>query len=512
MGFGVRVARRWAGRRLVVVAVVLALVVAGCSDDGPDDASSGSDRPTPDSTESAPGPTDDGGTVGGAAWTLDLPVVGQPIAVGGVAVVYVSDDEDLSLVGVDAATGRQLWSQPASPGAVVTGIQVEPTSVRGPGDARLVPYFRPTGDGDLSAHLVVADPVTGEDRASTGPLYISEPPQPCDDGTDVCVRTFEGRSDSRIRLDLETGETDTEPEPPSDSQRAIGSGGLTDLRVDGVEYLARVDGAEVLWQTPVAEAFGRGWSTNGGWSWVHYREEGLFVGSIGQYPEGGLDPDVEVMEMDLAVDMIVALDAATGAVVWSEQGAGVGCSFYLALPVALAGGDDVAPAPIRCRSTGTASVSMEDDPTFENVDVTLEGFDVATGETTWSVRAGNLPELVFEGGVSAVVDEGSVAFPIDGVPHAVDLRDGSTRPAPDNLTLGCASELVRFEYPEPYPFEHGDVTERSGGTLVFVCDRDLAPVDRPLPADVVAAVGTAVGDGWYVIATEDGLSGYPRPA
>lgn len=475
-------------------------------------ACSGSDDAAPDPDPAPDAATRETAGSGSAEelWSIDLDVVGQPVAAGDVAVVYTSEGEGLDLVGIDATTGEELWRHGASPGSVPPGISIEPAVVPGPDDDPVVAYFRPAGS-DLRAEMVAIDATTGQDIATTEPVYAIDLPDTCDDGTDVCTRTTteEGEPRARIRLDLETGTAVEEPEPLADYQRSIGSHGLTDLRTGDVEAIARVDGPRVLWATPVAEAFGPGWSTNGGWWFEFDAEDGLFVGSVAPPRPAATTPSFEI---DLAVSTMVALDGADGSVVWSDEGSGAWCASSLAIPRALDAEDRAGP-PIRCRVTGSALVDrQEEGPTFTDVTVTLEGYDRTTGETSWSLPVGDTPELLDGGGTSAVADARSTVLPTAEGILVVDLVRGTAREVGDGDRLACHSETVAFEYPDAWDPGDGSepITERLDGTLVSACGPDLEAIDGPLTPALVEAVGTPVG-GALVVALDGRLVGHPGP-
>ena len=491
--------RRAPIRGRIAALLALAVVAAGCS--GTTGSGDSADPPRESDAEDSTTSTSERAEAG-AGWDIDLPVIGQPVAAGEVAVVYSQEGGRLALVGVDPETGEERWTEEAGPGYVVTGIPIYPVVVDGRNGEPAVAYFRPTNSaGALMARLIVADPVTGEDLASSTAELFIEPPAQCDDGQDVCARTGGANgSQGRVRLELESGETVPEPQPEADSQRAIGNDGLTDLRIDGTQYIARVDGDSIQWKTPVATAFGPGFSTDGGWSWEHHRAEGIFVGTIGTAPVE------EPAPVDLSRNKTVALDDATGQVRWSNDGSGVWCSSNLAIPAPLQGAFDRPAQPIRCRLVGTAVPG--DEPTFEGLDVTLEGFDVSTGATTWAARLGDMPAILYGGGASAVVDDRTTAIRHGDTVEAIDLTDGTTGPVDPAEALGCSSEVVEFDYARAYPGPKGPVKKRIGGTLAFACDPQLEPVDGPLEARIAEAMGVAIGT-MAVVATQGHLVGLP---
>src|SRR5262245_14927761 len=59
------------------------------------------------------------------AWIYtDRRPIDQVTAIGSTMVGLVVDDAALFVVGIDSATGHELWHQPATPGAVTVGVVV----------------------------------------------------------------------------------------------------------------------------------------------------------------------------------------------------------------------------------------------------------------------------------------------------------------------------------------------------------------------------------------------------
>ena len=100
--------------------------------------------------------------------------------------------------------------------------------------------------------------------------------------------------------------------------------------------------------------------------------------TAGTYPAGD-----GPFRRDLArVAASAGIAEATGEVLWRDAGSAYGCV------------EDAQYAPVRCRSRGVATIRIEDRNSFEGLDVTVEGFDPATGKTTWAVPLGASTTLV----------------------------------------------------------------------------------------------------------------------
>lgn len=469
-------------------------LLAACTDGSPTDGSDPQSSSEPPRAEQV--------------WSLDAPVIGQPVAAGDVALVYVAQAQELALVGVDAATGEQLWSQPASPGAVITGIAVAPKVVESADGKPLAAYFRPDPTGNLFARLVLADPRTGQDVVASQPMLFSSTPDECPDDQDVCARARPGDQEpaATFRLRLADGSLVPEPDRVEGLIRGIGPEGISDVRLAEVEYLARVEDGAVVWQTPIDELFGPGYSTDGGWGWEYYAGEDLFVGFVRQRP-----PDLppgSPREFDLSSYVTVAIDASTGERVWRDDASLPYCSYDLPLPRGLDSEDeDVSPVPIRCRYAGSAVILDGEEPVFDNLEVTVEGFDAKTGETTWTLPLGAVEGLVFTGGVGAVAGPEEIVLPAPDGAVIVNLLDGATRDPASDEVLACQSERVTFDYREPYYFGDVAVLERSGGTFTVPCLPDGTPSAEPMSTAAIQGVALDIADR-LVLAVEGGLVGY----
>lgn len=489
-------------RHTIALLIAAAVGLTACTGGPPPETATGTSPATSTSPKTSVAP---------APWSLELPVIGQPVAAGdGVVVTHTASAGALAVVGVDAATGEQLWSRPASPGFVVPGISIEPEVVEDAAGREYVAYFRPDLDTSLSARLVVADPRTGDDVAATELTSFTSPPGSCDDGLDVCVDVEDSSGRGPRRLRLADGALVREPSARG-YVRPIGPLGLADLREYDVrgqehEYLARIEDGSERWRIPVEDAFGPGASTNGGWGWQHFEVAGLLVGWIGRAFKGDYsDPQV----IDLGDFSTVALVAETGRVAWRAAGTGPLCRSALTLPAVVGDAhEEAADLAVRCRYQGVMTASLDGDPTFRGLDVEVQGYDVSTGRVTWQLPMGASEGLAWDGGVGDVAVMDELVLPTTDGPIAIDLRTGAQRrPAPDEV-LACVSATVEFEYDDPYVIDGKPLTTRHGGPLIQWCGPDRVPSEQAPSPELLAAVGTRMGE-YYVVATPSGLSGYP---
>jgi acyl carrier protein len=152
------------------------------------------------------------------------------------------------------------------------------------------------------------------------------------------------------------------------------------------------------------------------------------------------------------------------------------------------------------RATGKA--------TFDGLDITMEGFDVATGNTTWSVPLGPAQSFVQQGRNVTAVNDVEVLVQTATGPLLVDLSDGSTRRPTATEAFWC-SEGGFFEYRESRRLTSGETRNTwRRGDLLFTCAPDGSP-SPSTPAFLPESLGATV-DGRTVIAQGNGLVAYDR--
>jgi len=475
------------------VAVGLAAALAACSASAPaaDDAAA---SPAP-----SPAPLE-------VAWTGLPGLASGPVDADGTAIAYVAAKKKLALVGLDPQTGDELWRQDASPAEIVPGIDVTPTVI----DGKVV-YFRPSDAGNLYAELVVADPATGEDVVVTDAMLFRSTPTACDDdATAVCV-------DARTDYDAERQSYRIKAAPDGELRpdeglagRPIGEPGMREVRQGSAEYLTVYEGGAELWRASARTVFGSGYSTDYGWRWDYHPATDRFYGEIGhEVPE----PDADGTQvLDMADSTVVALDRATGDVAWREQGVSYVCNGSLAVPDPAADGEADVPLPVRCRTQGDLVYGGKE-VVRDGIDVTIEGFDRDTGETTWQVHQGDTPQLLggwTDAGEPPRLGESGVVVPVDGTPTVLDLATGETRPY-DDEALWCDVERSTFDYHEPFYIDGEPQLRRYGGRLYSPCDATGEPLEGGDTARTFTAVpaemSTQIG-GTTLVGTPDGIVAY----
>ncbi|WP_229072832.1 PQQ-like beta-propeller repeat protein [Actinoplanes sp. DH11] len=298
------------------------------------------------------------------------------------------------------------------------------------------------------------------------------------------------------RLDVGTGAFTPYRVALPATARAVGEAGLHDLGGRPDERLALVRDGAIRWQRPLTDAFPAGFSTSNGWNWTHLAAAGVFAGSV--FSRGVRT--TTTVDFDLLPDSgSAALDEATGAVLWREVGTVVSCAGQVPLPY----------EPVRCRVSGREHIVF--DPlkiTFEDLDVTLEGFDPRTGKTRWAVPAGASEQLA--GGLerAAVAGEHTIVARLGSGDRMIDLTDGTVTVPPAGAAFWCL-KAAQFDYHQGHVAPAGtpERFRREGGNLATACDATGKPTGygRP-PAGASRAVG-AVAGGYAVVATADGFQG-----
>jgi hypothetical protein len=173
----------------------------------------------------------------------------------------------------------------------------------------------------------------------------------------------------------------------------------------------------------------------------------------------------------------VAIDAATGRRLWAQPGAGLRCG-RLTFTV---------DHPVRCRATGRLDLGYAPGTSLlQNVNVTLEGFDPATGATRWSWRAGAVRGLVLnEEHDESVIQVSDTTYLIRSETSGLTLLDLDSGPHPVQgppPTGWCRGSV---KLPRP-------VAEETSDLRYWPCDSEAKPVE--MPGNVPHFAGTRSGD------------------
>jgi outer membrane protein assembly factor BamB len=423
-----------------------------------------------------------------AIWrNTELHPVGQPAAFDAVVVGIVSvDDDKLFIVGLDPANGGKLWQQPITPSSVAPGVAIRVKKV----DGNRVAYFRPTGGSGRQAELVVADARTGRDLAKSSTGVFSSGPRACANGTAVCVLSRVGDVSVReFRLEIATGRYRVNSERLPRGTRSISDAGLLDLGDRPDNTLGLLRNGVLQWRTSISSAFPSGFSTDNGWSWDLFADHRVIVGSV--YGEPSIVDANRVWDL-ARTEATAGLSEATGEVLWRDRGSAFHCHManinY----------------PVRCRESGVAISSPDAPVSYKGLQVTVEGFDVATGMTTWSVPMGatmaltSARERPIAGATQVIVD--APAGPV-----VLDYATGKTHAPIPGATYWCMTSN-NYTLAYPYQTEDGPLYKRSGGELAAICDAHRQPATALPSTAATIAAGAQVG-GYAVIATHHGYVG-----
>jgi len=402
------------------------------------------------------------------AWRLPLRPLTQPVMADGTAVLLAADHGDLYAVGVDPRTGHGRWRDRATTSGV---SRLQPLGVLPViGDDRtMVAFFRPTPHGGPSARLVLVDAGTGKDLRSTPIQDFESAPTLCDHDSAVCGNA-RPRLDSvahAYRFDLATGAfTMPESSLPPVASRPVGPDGLIDLGARDPERVGVFRDGKLLWSMPIVAYFPETDTTDAGWRFDEY--DGLYVGSLGQHVAAG-DPT------DLGAVATTGFAAETGLIKWSVGGTTYACDGQMLVPVGV---------PFRCRWEGhllpaTAKLKAR----YDDLRVTVEGFDPDNGKTTWQLPLGANPAFARGWRIPELVDATRVRFPI--AKGVVDLTTGERR---TSAPAGFCPELARY-------------ADFAGDGLLGRCRGAMPSVSA------VTGLGVPAGD-LRLVAAPDGLIAY----
>lgn len=429
---------------------------------------------------------------------------GRPHAAGDVVAVLEKVGSRLYAGALDAATGRRLWRQEASPGVVSPSEDVDLTVTTDRSGRFRVLYLRPVGDG-ARTRVVAADARTGADVAVTDPLYVVGRPSRCEVGPGVCFSAArldpnEAPLDLQpLRMRLPDGRLDpdsngirpaTEPVGPHQLYRWIGSDG---------EYVTAPGDGPTPWVMSVRDLFGPGASFQTGGYVTYSPRLNLFVASVSRSQES--------TTVDLSAFSTVAFDAATGRRRWIDQGSIWQCngSAHLSesFPEPIGSGDPG--FPIRCRLHGTVTSTSSPAPGTVVGTADVEGVDPTTGRRTWSV---SLASQVVRAGPTVyqrVLDGRHLAFETPAGLTVVDLRTGQHRPGTQSDRMACLS--MPTLQPPKATSDQGDAPDRFALSVVHFCDGAGALTDRPPAMAVLRYVGASAG-GVVVVARPDSWEAY----
>jgi outer membrane protein assembly factor BamB len=455
-------------RARLAVALLFAVIAAGCSASG---GSSGSKGPDAASTSTGPAATKTA-----TGWTRkDLKPISQPVSIAGVDVLYVGEPDGAHLTGLDPATGRTEWDEAASPSSITPGVAPTVAAV-----GRHVGYLKATG-GEQEATVTALDAGTGKEVWHGDQGYFSDWPAPCfDDPASICTTGIvDSDKANSLRYDGDTGERTAITELPGGGNGRAIAAGLYDTDDRDPEVLAATTVDGVSWTKPLAEIVAiHGASTDNGWNVDRLPDVGMFVGSInaGTSELGG-----GKFRSDLAQNETTAFRITDGTVAWRDAGSIYGCNLVPCpgAPTSSPTEGGVPTKGVRLRMTGVLTGDANSTPDWTaDGKIVLEGFDLKTGRSTWTYDAGHADALL-DGSTFPRTDAATIVVPTgDHGLVAIDLASGRHKTVTARTDAWCGKET---KYKVSPPFDNGStkISEYTGADALVACGADGKPAARP---------------------------------
>jgi outer membrane protein assembly factor BamB len=338
-------------------------------------------------------------------WTADAAVLGEVVVVDGLVIGTVRAGVDLEYRAWSVDDGREVWSR-ARLAPLRETDALTPQIVERDGATWIVAVT--VAERGAAWGLELLDAESGRPDSAV-PLagLPDETPSRCDwpDVVDeVCV-VLDGTT---LRIDPRDGSRVADDERLPPGARSLGDGFFDDGAGVG-----RADDDGVAWSRAKPALLGGGAGED---VEVQRIDEGLGLAVLSGRASG-----IGRKHADMAGERLVAVDLETGAPRWRSLGATTRCVSASVDP------------PVRCRLSGTA---RGDD--VSDVRVVLEGFDLATGRTTWTRDVDDTPAAVWsDGGTVLVPGDGFRFVRIEGRVMRLDLATGDLEPVPRGAGLPC---------------------------------------------------------------------------
>jgi outer membrane protein assembly factor BamB len=420
-------------------------------------------------------------------WTNPGQFVTRPVLVGSVVVSFVAQDGGLVLVANDPATGAEVWRRSSSVSEAAPGVVFDLVT-----DGQRIFHMTPTDA--VNAVVEAIDVATGQPTWQTPPRTFVDLLAFCDDVSGpLCTVKIKSTGDTALwRLAPDTGVLNE----MDDINGHDIDGRLYDL-FDSPD-IARVVGGAVVWQRPETDLFGGApVSPEAGWD---FREVGdLVVGQLRTVADWPADGEVQV-----PTSYVAGIASATGETRWTSEGDPVCGARFDQLDLRVEGQRPW----IRCHITGTVTMAGGHAASRSYTDVVMEGFDPATGATTWKADLGAASAL--DDPSKVLARQSPTTFVVardDGSLLAVDVGTGATTTPASSLAAWCSSPN---EYPYPaYAAVYPDHEARSGKDYLTPCD--LTGTTRPAPSKPDEGIGAIAGD-IFVWMDANGLHGARIPA
>ena len=421
-------------------------------------------------------------------WKQALHPVTAPVAVGGRIVVYTADNGVLTIRGIDPTTGKTVWSHPASPSFSTPGQSFEVTH-----DEATVYYYAPVAQPNPRfAQLVAADAASGKPKwTSPQARPFIDMPALCSDKQAVCATAYNPASKPPSSPLLRFRLTDGVPTILStQAGRKLGVG-IEDPGSRSPEFIEHVSDTtgKVIWKDAVTQLAGSPVTSDSGWNWDSYGD--VYVGWLAAKRGSS-------KTLTLAHEQTIGVRASDGKRLWKSPGM-YGCPVQGLT-------DNGRAIPVRCLVAGTIAFSPSGGaPSFTHLAVTMQGFDVHTGKTTWTVPLGNAPAAL--GGIkNGVVRISGHVFAITdaaGKTVVIDLATGKTSAPAAGTTGWCLKADQTWDWANAAKVD-GHARKYVAGGLAAPCTLD-GKSGKPQDGSA-AGVGASAG-GWFVWSEPDGVRG-----
>lgn len=423
------------------------------------------------------------------SWHADIRPLSGPVLVEGVLVLYtLGDGDQLRITALDAMSGEELWSHPASASAIPSPRSLEPQIVE---DA--VVHLRPSGRADGPEDE--ADVIVRHGRRGTLLHGIAQgrgvhhihPARCPGHQSHICLSVLADSGSPAWPTVLGRTPPDTAWQPGGDPTAGhfVERIGPIDLARGSEQRIGRLVDDTLLWAVSTGDIVGPDASTNSGWDFISVGDE-LLVGSV------GLAHTIDGSDLDLTESAIFALDAQSGQRVWISRGTDIRCNSALW---------DLGAGPLLGCAYDAGSWHWADEGAqMRAVDMSVVRLEPTTGEELWRthVGGGDLGGVVVPG----VLDEDH-AVVLDQV---IDVRDGTTREREEDDDVW-------------FPYLHIAEVEQGGTAPHQVSGRDLWQVPDGLDLEggrlpvwpLPPGVGVELEDGSRVVTYQGGLTQLAAP-
>ncbi|GII93236.1 outer membrane protein assembly factor BamB family protein [Sinosporangium siamense] len=193
------------------------------------------------------------------------PVSRVAVAAGTATATSMRPDGSLSTVALDLASGKTLWTHPATMAGRLPGMGVPAPAITTAGSKAVIAAIDPAKQGKWNATLHARDARTGS-TLWTRPVHSTFGPQRC--GPYFCVSEHTALSAARVVvLDPATGKTiwkipGVAEVEWSDAGRVI----LLRLAANPVLESYELKTGKLIWQQPIDQALGKNLDLSGGWA------------------------------------------------------------------------------------------------------------------------------------------------------------------------------------------------------------------------------------------------------